>query len=264
MQIDDRTSYPAYWAMMPAAVLTNPTLGDKAKLIYAEISRLLGPDGYCWAKDKYLAERVGCSPKTVSRAIHDLAAADLIRVEMSSNHNGTERHIYAGLSPAQGGMDTHDHTPQGGMDTSDQTPMDTSDQTPPPTQYKEINNKYIPTRVRARGRERPVITKEAADVFIAWAGEDPVLFSALKELAKVRAAKRNPYETAKQATLLVNKLKKLSGGDRAVMLRLLDDAIEHGWISVYPPKDGRPVAIGSVEEAPDVSLWQPDDGEGSR
>lgn len=263
MQTDDRATCPAYWAIMPAAVLDNPTLGDKAKLIYVEISRMLGPQGYCWARDKYLAERVGCSTKTVSRAIHDLAAAGLIRVEMSSNHNGTERHIYAGLSPAVGGMDIHDQTPQGGMDIHDQTPMDTSVQTPPPTQYKVNNKNNISTRARARGRELPVITKEAADVFTSWAGEDRALLSRLAALAKVRAAKKNPYKTALQAKLLTRKLQKLSGGDRAIMIQLLDDAIEHGWLSVYPAKGNSPAVLSSrsqVVEAPDVSLWRPDDG----
>ena len=106
-----------------------------------------------------------------------------------------------------------------------------------------------------------MITKEAAGVFTAWAGDDRALLSKLEELAKVRAAKKNPYKTAQQAKLLLNKLKKLSGGDRTTMLQLLDDAIEHGWLTVYPPKGGAPAAA-PVVEAPDVSLWQPDDGGG--
>ena len=255
MPMDDTTARLAYWAIMPADVLANPTLGDKAKLIYAEISRMIGPRGYCWARDKFLAERVGCSPKTVSRAIHDLAAAGLIRVEMSANHNGTERHIYAGLSPAQGGMDTSDQTPPGGMDIDDQTPMDTSDQTPPATQYNMKNKIYKD----ARGES--VITKEASSVFVTWAGDDRAMLSKLVELSKVRAAKKNPYKTAQQAKLLISKLTKLSGGDRGMMLQLLDDAIEHGWLTVYPPKSGTQTpAQRQVEESPDVSLWEPDDG----
>lgn len=260
MPMDENTARASYWAVMPADVLANPTLGDKAKLIYAEISRMIGPAGYCWARDKYLAERVGCSIKTVSRAIHDLAAAGLIRVEMSANHNGTERHIYAGLSPAAGGMDTSDQTPPGGMDMDDQTPMDKYDQPPPPTQYK-VNNKNINISARARGRESRMITKEAAEVFTAWAGDDRALLSKLAELAKVRASQKKPYTTAQQAKLLTSKLTKLSGGDRAMMLQLLDEAIEHGWLTVYPPKGGAPAPTpGRVEESPDVTLWQPDEG----
>ena len=65
MPMDENAARASYWAVMPADVLANPALGDKAKLIYAEISRMIGPAGYCWARDKYLAERVGCSIKTV-------------------------------------------------------------------------------------------------------------------------------------------------------------------------------------------------------
>ena len=39
-------------AFIPAMVLYDSDLTDKAKLVYAEIARLLGPDGYCWARDQ--------------------------------------------------------------------------------------------------------------------------------------------------------------------------------------------------------------------
>lgn len=275
MEIDERAPAAAYWAVLPATVLASPTLGDKAKLIYAEISRMIGPRGYCWARDKYLAERVGCSTRTVSRAIHDLEAAGAIRVEMSANHNGTERHIYAGLSPAapseapesaekaRGGIDTSGETPQGGIDTSGETRIDKYGETPQATQYnmKNINNKY--RRTSAPGRE---IAPEAAIIFKTWAGDDRELLQRLAAMATVRAANKKPYKTAQQAKLLVNKLKRIAGQDRALMIQVLDEAIEHGWLTVYPPKDPTPspAAAGGLKEAPDVALWEPDDGGGHR
>lgn len=108
-----------------------------------------------------------------------------------------------------------------------------------------------------------MITKEAADTFTAWAGDDRELLHKLAEMARQRAANKKPYKTAEQAKRLISKLKKLSGGDRAAMLQLLDEAIEHGWQTVYPPKGGAPAAApGKVVESPDVTLWVPDDGGG--
>ena len=262
MATDERAPAPAYWAVMPASVLSNPSLGDKAKLIYAEISRMIGPRGYCWARDRYLADRVGCSTRTVSRAIHDLEAAGLIRVEMSANRNGTERHIYAGLSPAPGGIDTHGETPQEGIDTHGETPLDRNGETPAPIQINMKNKIEKKGRASASAVD---IAPEAKAVFKAWAGGDMELLERLAALASVRAASKKPYRTAQQAKLLVNRLKAIGGQNRALMIQALDEAIEHGWLTVYPPKDPAPSpAAGGLKEAPDVALWQPDDGGGQR
>ena len=238
-------------AFIPAMVLYDANLTDKAKLVYAEIARLLGPTGYCWARHQYLADVCSCSIKTVSRAIHDLAAAGYIQVEMGANKKGTERHIYIDRIAPQGGMDKNDHTVK-----NVQRGMDKNDQTPPPTQYKK-NNKKTDTRAHAHAREVP----EAVDaVFRGFAGDDTVLYQRIMDLAEVRASKRNPYRTPRMAAALCSKLKRISGGNRAIMVSLLDTAVEHGWDSVYAPRDSeqpRPASTtGAVKEAADVETWE--------
>ena len=52
---------------------------------------------------------------------------------------------------------------------------------------------------------------------------------------------KKPVKTKRSATLLVNKLTKLSGGDNALKVALLDEATLHDWLSVFPLKlDGNP------------------------
>nr|WP_325300363.1 helix-turn-helix domain-containing protein [uncultured Dysosmobacter sp.] len=240
-------------AFIPAMVLYDTELTDKAKLVYAEIARLLGSDGYCWARDQYLADVCSCSVKTVSRAIHDLAAAGYIQVELGANKKGAERHIYIGRIAPQGGMDKNVHTVK-----NDQRGMDKNVQTPPATQYKKNNNN---TDIRARTRTRTREVPEAVDtVFRGFAGDDAELYQRIMDLAEVRQSKRKPYRTARQASMLCSKLTRISGGSRAIMVSILDTAIEHGWDSVYAPRDSeqpRPAPTpGAVKEADDVETWE--------
>ncbi len=251
---DYRTATGSAFALIPANVLYDPTLTDKAKMVYAEISRLVGTTGYCWARDQTLADVCACSVRTVSRAIHDLAAAGYIQVEIGTNTKGTERHIFVGQFAPRGGIDKNGETPQG-IDKNGETPLAKNGETPPATQYKK-NNKNTDTRAHAREVPKVVDT-----VFRTFAGDDAELYQRIMALAEVRASKRNPYRTARQATMLCSKLSKISGGSRTIMVSILDTAIEHGWDSVYAPRDSdqlRQAAAGgaAIQEAADVETWE--------
>lgn len=79
---------------------------------------------------------------------------------------------------------------------------------------------------------------EIAAVLDAYAGEDRELRERLEEFREVRKRKKKPLQTRRAAAVLTGRLDKLSAGDRAVKLALLDTAILHGWDSVYPLKEG--------------------------
>ncbi len=82
---------------------------------------------------------------------------------------------------------------------------------------------------------------EAGEVLDGYAGEDGELRERLEEFREVRRQKKKPLRTRRAASILTGKLDRLSGGDRAAKLELLDTAILHGWDSVYPLKeDGGP------------------------
>lgn len=52
-------------------------------------------------------------------------------------------------------------------------------------------------------------------------------------LMENRYVRNNPMETNRSLSILLNRLKNLSGGDHAVMIALLDKAVLKNWDSVY-------------------------------
>lgn len=238
-----------YWSVLPADVRRDRRLPDRAKLLYAELTGLVQRDGYCWATDEYLAELLDCSAKTVSRSLKQLRELGYIQVERTSNATGTERHIYCGLNPAQGGTDKNDRT-DGGTDGG----TDKNDRTPPATQYKE-NNKNNTTGARENGTARE---EEISQILLDFAGGDDGLRSALSDFRQDRRLRRKPIKTPLAAKRLVSRLDKLSGGDRRVMIAMLDKAIERGWDSVYELRpDDLPAAAGPPGNEPERRVWTP-------
>lgn len=107
----------SYWAQLPSEVRYSEELSSTAKLFYAELSALIGEDGYCWATNNYFAGVLGVSERTISRMITQMESAGFIRCEMAATDNGSERRIYAGaFFPGKGGIDKNVYTPRGGLD----------------------------------------------------------------------------------------------------------------------------------------------------
>lgn len=107
----------SYWAQLPSEVRYSGELSSTAKLLYAELSALIGEDGYCWATNTYFAGVLGVSERTISRMITQMESAGFIRCEMAATDNGSERRIYAGaFFPGKGGIDKNVYTPPGGLD----------------------------------------------------------------------------------------------------------------------------------------------------
>ncbi len=90
-----------YYSVIPATVLYNKELKANEKLLYAIITSLACKEGYCFASNKYLAEKLNVNPKTVSSWISDLRDKDFIIVELIRNGNNQiiQRKIYIKDSP---------------------------------------------------------------------------------------------------------------------------------------------------------------------
>ncbi len=85
-----------YYSVIPATVLYNKELKANEKLLYAIITSLACKEGYCFASNKYLAEKLDANPKTVSSWISDLRDRGFIIVELIRNENKQiiQRRIY--------------------------------------------------------------------------------------------------------------------------------------------------------------------------
>ena len=76
-----------YYSIIPATILYNKGLKANEKLLYAIITSLSNKEGYCFATNKYLAEKLGVNHKTVSSWISDLQKRKFIIVEQIRNEN---------------------------------------------------------------------------------------------------------------------------------------------------------------------------------
>ena len=90
-----------YYSVIPATVLYNKDLKANEKLLYAIITSLASKEGYCFASNKYLAEKLDVNPKTISSWISDLKDRGFIIVELIRNENNQiiQRKIYINDSP---------------------------------------------------------------------------------------------------------------------------------------------------------------------
>ena len=73
---------PGYYAVIPADVRYDDRIPANAKLLYGEISALIGKDGFCFATNQYFAEIYGCTPVTVARLVSKLEEAGYIKREL--------------------------------------------------------------------------------------------------------------------------------------------------------------------------------------
>lgn len=76
-----------YYSIIPSKILYNKELKANEKLLYAMITSLACKEGYCFATNKYLAEKLGVNPKTISSWISDLRDRNFIKIELIRNEN---------------------------------------------------------------------------------------------------------------------------------------------------------------------------------
>ena len=90
-----------YYSIIPATILYNNELKANEKLLYAIITSLACKEGYCFATNKYLAEKLGANPKTISNWVSDLSKRNFIIVEVIRNENKQiiQRKIYINDTP---------------------------------------------------------------------------------------------------------------------------------------------------------------------
>lgn len=82
------TSRPGYYAVIPADVRYDDRIPANAKLLYGEISALIGSDGYCYASNQYFSGLYGMAEETIARLITKLEQAGHIIRVLERDHSG--------------------------------------------------------------------------------------------------------------------------------------------------------------------------------
>ena len=239
----DEFDRPGYYAIIPANVRYDDSIPANAKLLYGEISSLIGAEGFCYATNSYFMRIYGFSDPSVTRLITKLEKAGYIKRELERNATGqvVKRKIYLTVSMPQiqppVNIDTTSHQYCGEGTIQNDGYTNTS------------NTVYIEPAPK-RPKSVHLSDTEMDGLFVDWikgaADEDwtpevkNALYLALKSFYAPRENKKQePTHTTAGFTALCNRLKSYSNGIPAAMVEMLEQATISGWKSVYEPKSAK-------------------------
>lgn len=238
-QEQEPVSRPAYYAVIPADVRYDDQLPPNAKLLYGEISALIGEDGYCFAGNQYFADLYDVTPESIARLIAKLEKAGHIIRVLDRDKSGqiVRRKIYLKVSapdtqPLNNIVTTSQQNCGEGIDKN------VKDTNTSITNIEKENKKK-------KSRKLPQLTEEEIRTrltqwIVSIAGDDWAadtkngLYLALVGFYEPRGTKSEPGRTQAALTALTNRLMRYSKGDPAVMVDMLERATSAGWRSVYP------------------------------
>jgi len=229
---------PGYYAIIPADVRYDDRIPANAKLLYGEISALIGSDGYCFATNQYFSDLYGMADETISRLISKLESAGHIKREMERDASGqiVSRKLFLRVS------------------IPDTQPLDEKINTSPQKNQEGIDEKVkgtITSITNIDKKKNKQKKKAAADPFdplpqfVTWIDRvfpdvlphrKNSLYQALARFAANRDAIKKPMKSQAAVTALTNKLTEYCRENISGMIDLLDTATSSGWQSVYPPK----------------------------
>ena len=241
--MDERS--PGYYAVLPAPVRYDDSIPANAKLLYGEISALIGSEGYCFASNSYFASLYKLSERTISGLISTLHDAKYIIVQVERDRAGkvTNRKIYLTASAVEGHpVEKIFYTPGKSFREGIEKNF----------QYTNLSNTDID---KENKKESPPKKKRTSPtdfdplpLFVGWIDQTfcgfyphtkNALYQALVRFADNRRAIKKPLKSKAAVTALTNKLLQYAGEDVGCMIDLLDTATSSGWQSVYPPKSAQ-------------------------
>lgn len=245
MSDEARPARPGYWAVIPAQIRYDDRIPPNAKILYAEISSLIGADGYCWATDEHFEKVFGFADRTVRKLMTALKETGYIRVEEERGQHNVllRRRIYAAVNPLAGAG------PEASPTLADLCQSDREDgatlaqkfrplaqkiQSDTPTHIKlPSNNTNMPPIPPAARDELARLNADIIMLILEHAGQDEQLLQTWADFAEMRRRKHTPIQTQRTVELLIQKLRKLSGDDRVKQRLILAQSVERCWTGVF-------------------------------
>lgn len=242
---------PGYYAIIPADVRYDDRIPANAKLLYGEISALIGADGFCYASNQYFAKIYGLSVDSVTRLFKALEDNGYIKREIEKDRSGqvVRRKIFLSVSVPQ------------------IQPPDNFTDTPPQKRREGTRKKdgYTNTSITdkkesKKKKESDSLTDEqlwqivrdqiaAQPNMVSWPRETKnqihkLVMEVYDPNRDVR--KSHPMRTERSVDLLFTNLQKRGGSSPDAVIGLLSDVIQNGWQNVSAPKG----KVASVQVKP--------------
>lgn len=225
----------AYYAIIPANVRYDKDLQPNAKLLFAEITALCNDKGYCWASNQYFAELYNASLPSVKRWINALVDKKYIyrKLIYKPNSKEVEKRLLM-LHPS-----IKNDTRWGQKCTEPQFKNDTTPGIKNDTDnIKDMNNKneYI----------KKTTKKETIQSFVDDLEVSTELKEALVGFVEMRKQMKKPL-TINAIKQNLKTLDKLAIDDET-KTDIVNQTIEHGWLTFYPLKTNKPNKEKTREE----------------
>ena len=237
---------PGYYAVIPAEVRYDDSIPANAKLLYGEISALVGAEGYCFASNQYFAILYGMAEETIARLITKLEKAGHIRRILERDESGqiVARKLYLKVSLPDVQFACQ--------------PLDEKINTPRQKNQEGIDEKVKDTNLSITNIEKEnkkekgkaLTDEELRQICVGWistVGEgvwkrqdkNQVYFALMGFYESRHDRKKEPARSKAAVSALTNRLARYSGGDPAILIDMLERATTAGWKSVFPLNDSR-------------------------
>lgn len=220
-----------------------------------------------------LAKKAGCGREKARRLLQELQTVGYLVREQSHDDGGK---FSGAVYVLQDEAPLPENPSNGETKTSPLPEKPTTDDpstAEPPTGIAPEKNKELktpeekePPKAPQRGRRgsKYDLAEDAKPLLQAYVAGDQELHRMLGEFIKLRVELQaiNSREAVKR---LLNRLDKLSGGDRGIKLQLLDQSITSSWKSVFPlrGKEGQQAQAAPPQRPAETRRWHTEvrDGE---
>ena len=227
--MDDFNVNKSYYAVLPATVRYDKGLSPNAKLLFAEVTALCNDEGYCWASNQYFATLYGVEKRTIQRWIDSLIEKKYIKKQLIYQTNSKKldkRLLYLGDDK---NVTTH---------VTKMSPPHDKNVTTPVTKMSPI---ILKNNIKTNNKKKN-IKKEKIESY----SSNKELVDALLEFVEMRKQNKKPM-TDRAVDLILKKLDGMASNDREKLI-IVNQSIEHGWLSFYPVNKQTKVVLTDYPE----------------